>query len=94
MQTAEKISITMTPEMLRTVRESVATGEYASASEVMRDAVRVWQRQRREDAERLNALRTRIRRSLDNPRPDLTGQDVDAHLEQLFATARKGASLA
>ena len=41
MQSAEKISITMTPEQLRAVRESVAAGEYASTSEVLRDAVRL-----------------------------------------------------
>jgi antitoxin ParD1/3/4 len=51
MQNAEKISITMTPDMLRVVRESVEAGEYASTSEALRDAVRVWQRQRLEDAD-------------------------------------------
>ena len=94
MQTAEKISITMTPDMLRSVRESVAAGEYASTSEVMRDAVRLWQRQRLEDSERLMAIRTRIRRSLDDPRPALTGEEVATHLGALFATERKDSSLA
>jgi antitoxin ParD1/3/4 len=87
MQPAEKISITMTPEQLRAVRESVASGEYASTSEVLRDAVRLWQRQREEHAERLNAIRARIRRSLDDPRPDLTGDEVQANLDALFAEA-------
>ncbi|MET7245737.1 ribbon-helix-helix protein, CopG family [Methylobacterium sp. EM32] len=87
MQAAEKISITMTSEQLRAVRESVASGEYASTSEVLRDAVRLWQRQREEHAERLNAIRARIRRSLDDPRPDLTGDEVQANLDALFAEA-------
>ncbi|TGD98633.1 ribbon-helix-helix domain-containing protein [Methylobacterium nonmethylotrophicum] len=87
MQAAEKISITMTSEQLRAVRESVAAGEYASTSEVLRDAVRLWQRQRQEDAERLNAIRARIRRSLDDPRPDLTGEEVQSNLDALFAEA-------
>ena len=89
MQSAEKISITMTPEQLRAVRESVAAGEYASTSEVLRDAVRLWQRQRQEDAERLNVIRARIRRSLDDPRPDLTGEDVRAHITALLAETLK-----
>lgn len=89
MQPAEKISITMTPDQLRAVRESVEAGEYASTSEAMRDAVRVWQRQRLEDAERLNAIRARIRRSLGDPRPDLSLEEVDAHLEALFTEAEK-----
>lgn len=91
MQPAEKISITMTPDQLRAVRESVEAGEYASTSEVMRDAVRVWQRQRQEDAERLNVIRSRIRRSLDDPRPDLTGDEVQANLDAMFAEAEKDA---
>lgn len=91
MQPAEKISITMTPDQLRAVRESVEAGEYASTSEVLRDAVRLWQRQRQEDAERLNVIRSRIRRSLDDPRPDLTGEEVQANLDALFAEAEKDA---
>jgi antitoxin ParD1/3/4 len=89
MPAAEKISITMTSEQLRAVRESVAAGEYASTSEVLRDAVRLWQRQRQEDAERLEGIRARIRRSLDDPRPSLTLEQVDAQLEELFAEAEK-----
>lgn len=89
MQAAEKISITLTSEQLRAVRESVALGEYASTSEVLRDAVRLWQRQREEHAERLNAIRARIRHSLDDPRPSLTLDQVDAHLEELFSEAEK-----
>jgi antitoxin ParD1/3/4 len=86
---AEKISITMTSDMLRVVRESVESGEYASTSEAMRDAVRVWQRQRIEDAERLEAIRACIRRSIDDPRPSLTEEEADAHFEALFARTAK-----
>lgn len=87
MQAAETISITMTSEQLRAVRESVASGEYASTSEVLREAVRLRQCQRKEHAERLNAIRARIRRSLADPRPDLTGEEVQANLDALFAEA-------
>jgi antitoxin ParD1/3/4 len=89
MQVAEKISITVTSEQLRVVRESVAAGEYASTSEVLRDALRLWQRQREEHAERLNTICARIRRSLDDPRPALTLDEVDAHLDELFTKADK-----
>lgn len=85
MQTAEKISITMTPEMLRLIRETVDAGEYASTSEVVRDAMRIWQRERQEHAERLNAIRTRVRRSFDDPRPDLSGQEADTALDAALA---------
>jgi antitoxin ParD1/3/4 len=80
MQTAEKVSITITPEMMRVIRESVEAGEYASVSEVFRDAMRAWQRERDEHAERLNAIRTRVRRSLDDPRPSLSADEVEAEM--------------
>ena len=87
--TGEKISITMTSEMLRAIRESVEAGEYASTSEAMRDAIRVWQRQRLEDAERLAAIRLRIRRSIDDTRPSLTEEQAEAHFKALFAKTAK-----
>jgi len=82
--TAEKISITVTPEMLRLIRESVDAGEYASTSEVVRDAMRAWQREREERVERLNTIRARLRRSLDDPRPSLSEEEADAALEEMF----------
>jgi antitoxin ParD1/3/4 len=89
MQTAEKVSITMTPEMLRLIRETVEAGEYASTSEVIRDAMRIWQRDRQEHTERLNAIRTRVRRSFEDPRPDLTEEEANAELEVVFAKVDK-----
>ena len=84
MQTAEKISITLPPEMLREIRAAVAAGDYASTSEALRDAVRGWQRRRSEDAERLAALRARVRQSLDDPRPSLTEAEVMARVGALL----------
>jgi len=89
MQNAEKISITMSPDMLRVIRESVEAGEYASTSEVLRDAVRLWQRQRTEDAERLTAIRTRVRRSLDDPRRSIPIDEAFDRIEKLHADTVK-----
>jgi antitoxin ParD1/3/4 len=41
-QNVEKLSIALTPEMAAAVRQAVASGEYASASEVIREALRLW----------------------------------------------------
>jgi antitoxin ParD1/3/4 len=38
-------------------------------------------------AERLAAIRARIRRSLEDPSPDLSLEEVDAELDALFAKA-------
>jgi antitoxin ParD1/3/4 len=89
LSSADKISITITPDMLRAVRESVESGDYTSTSEAVRDAVRVWLRQRLEDRERLAVVRARVRRSLDDPRPDLDDEEVDARLKALFAEAAR-----
>ncbi|MGX5804948.1 type II toxin-antitoxin system ParD family antitoxin [Bradyrhizobium sp. Arg314] len=42
MANVEKVSVALTPEMANMMREVVAAGEYASASEVMREALRDW----------------------------------------------------
>lgn len=42
MATVEKISIALTPDMAALVRHAVESGEYASNSEVIRDALREW----------------------------------------------------
>lgn len=46
MATAEKISIALPIEMVAIVRGPVATGEYSSSSEVIRDALRDWSHKR------------------------------------------------
>lgn len=56
MANVEKISVALTPEMAATMRQVVETGEYASASEVMRDALRQWQLRRVERAQAVAEL--------------------------------------
>jgi antitoxin ParD1/3/4 len=42
MANVEKLSIALTAEMAAMVRQAVESGEYASSSEVVRDALRDW----------------------------------------------------
>jgi len=46
MANVEKVSVALTPEMAAMMRRAVETGEYASASEVMREALREWKHRR------------------------------------------------
>jgi antitoxin ParD1/3/4 len=46
MASVEKLSIALPPEMAASVRKAVDAGEYASSSEVIRDALRDWSRKR------------------------------------------------
>jgi antitoxin ParD1/3/4 len=39
----EKVSIALSPEMVAMLKGAVASGQYASASEVVREALREWQ---------------------------------------------------
>lgn len=71
MENAEKMSITLTPQMAKSIRNSVAAGRFASASEVIRDAMRVWQQREDELAERLEAIKGRIKASMEDTRPSL-----------------------
>ena len=42
MANVERLSIALTPDMATIVRQAVESGDYASASEVIRDALREW----------------------------------------------------
>ena len=46
MATVEKLSIALTTEMAKEVRMAVKSGDYASSSEVIREALRDWRRKR------------------------------------------------
>lgn len=43
---AEKLSISLTAEHARLIDEAVASGDYASSSEVVREALRDWKTKR------------------------------------------------
>jgi antitoxin ParD1/3/4 len=89
---AEKISITITPTMKRVLEERVASGQFASVSELMREAFRTWQRQQDEHEERLASIRARIDRSMNDPRPSIPAEDVFDRLRKMHAKNLKAAS--
>ena len=80
MAAVETISVTITSEMMRAIRESIASGEYRSADEAVRAAVGAWQRQRRGNLDRTEPLQDRVQRSLDDPRPSLSADEAEAQL--------------
>jgi antitoxin ParD1/3/4 len=88
-------NISLTAEQDAFVERVVKAGEYQNASEAIRDALRVLQQKRREDALKLRALRAQIKAGLDAlERGDFTevaDADLDDYLEALAATPSKGA---
>jgi antitoxin ParD1/3/4 len=66
MNTMERITITLTPEMAQTVRGAVEAGEYASSSEIIREALRDWRHKRALQAQELADLRAAVQEGLDD----------------------------
>lgn len=58
MSNIEKVSVALTTQQAELLREAVESGQYATASEVVREAMRAWQ-------EKWEARRTDIRKLRD-----------------------------
>jgi len=84
-------NINLTTEQNESVEKVVESGEYQNASEAIRDALRVLQRVRREDALKLKLLRAQIKAGSDalerGEFVELDDANLDAYLEGLAAPA-------
>ena len=92
MTTAEKISIALPPEMVAIVRNAVATGEYASSSEVIRDALRDWTYKRNLRQQGVAELRKLWQEALQDKTPGIGADDVLERLERKYQTIADRAS--
>ncbi|MGB3900045.1 MAG: type II toxin-antitoxin system ParD family antitoxin [Mesorhizobium sp.] len=77
----DKRSITLSPELAAAVDDVVAAGEYASASEVVRDALRQWKERRDLFGYTLEELRALVQEGIDSG----PAQDGPPILERLHA---------
>lgn len=84
MPSAERMTITMPSDMAETLRKTVAGGEYASTSEVVREALRDWTRNRDTERRELETLRDAIKEGL-NSGPSIPANEVFAELRARFA---------
>ena len=57
MANVEKLSIALTPEMAGLVRQAVASGEYATTSEVVREALHEWKQRHAVQPQPIEELR-------------------------------------
>jgi antitoxin ParD1/3/4 len=69
MTKVEKHSVALTPQLAATVRAAVEAGDYASTSEVIREAIREWTERRELRAAKLADLRAAIQEGLDSGPP-------------------------
>jgi len=90
MATVERLSITLPAEMVASLRQTVEGGQYASTSEVIREALREWTRKRDEDRRDLDALREAVMIGDDSGR-GVQADEVFSELRQLIAKRRAAA---
>lgn len=83
MTNVEKISVALTTEMATAVRQAVKDGDYASNSEVIRDALRDWTLKRSIQRKELEALRGLWEEGLQS------GEGRFASMAEIKAEARK-----
>jgi antitoxin ParD1/3/4 len=88
-------NISLTPEQDAFIEEAVKSGEYQNASEAVRDALRVLQQRRREDALKLEALRRQIDAGIDvlerGESTEVDDAELDTYLDTLAARPSKRA---
>ena len=83
MANVEKLSVAVTPEMAAMMREVVGSGEYASASEVMREALREWKFRRGQREQAIEDLRRLVQEGIDSG-PAEDGETVFERLRAEF----------
>lgn len=83
----ERLTITVPVEMAATLRASVEGGEYASTSEVIREAVRDWTRARDAERRELDELRALIREGMESG-PSISADQVFAELREKIIARR------
>ena len=93
MATAEKISIALPPEMVHIVRGAVATGEYASSSEVIRDALRDWTYKRNLRQQGVTELRRVWQEAVNDKTPGISPDDVLDRLERKYQAIADSTSI-
>jgi antitoxin ParD1/3/4 len=80
----EKISIALPGAMAAIIRGAVDSGEYASNSEVVRDAMRGWTHQRSLRQQGISELRQVWREALQEHSPSIAPEEVLDRLEQKY----------
>jgi antitoxin ParD1/3/4 len=84
------MNVNLTPELETLVRRKVASGMYTSASEVVREALRLMDDQDQMRAVRLDQLRQDVRKGLDSG----PSEAWDAEAMKLQGRARRAAATA
>lgn len=88
MANVEKISIALPADMVTTIRDAVKSGEYASSSEVIREALRDWKLRRKVESLELDELRRLVQEGIDSG-PRIDGELVFSRLRNKYGEMAK-----
>jgi len=83
MSNVERMTVTIPTEMAATLRHTVNDGEYATTSEIVREALRDWTRKRESEQREAEALRMLIQAGMDSG-PGIAAEDVYATLRRVI----------
>lgn len=83
MPAISSMNVSLTPEHEKFIKDAVASGNYATQSEVVREGLRLLQQRQREDDEALAALKAQLQRGVEQAE---RGEFVDP--QEVFRTAR------
>jgi len=87
------MNISLTPQLEEMVKKKVESGLYGSASEVMREALRLLEERDRFNSIRLEELRAEIKRGLDSgPATPLDVQEIKARGRKRLAAEQRKAN--
>jgi antitoxin ParD1/3/4 len=79
----EKVSIALTEELAEAVRVAVASGDYASSSEVVRAALREWRDRRERERAEVDRIRRLWQEGIDS------GPSRFETIDEIIAEARR-----
>jgi antitoxin ParD1/3/4 len=89
MAKAQMLSVELSSRMADAVRDAVASGDYADADEVVRDALRDWSAKRRVATAEIEELRRLIQEG-DESGPGIDAELVFAQLRAKYAAMADG----
>jgi antitoxin ParD1/3/4 len=84
------LNVTLPADLAEMVRDKVASGAYASESDVVSAGLRALERQENDEAESEEWLRRRVAESLADPRPSQPAEEVFDRLRAHHAARVKG----
>jgi antitoxin ParD1/3/4 len=90
---AEKLSVSLPADIALMIRQRVDSGQYASGSAVVREALRLWMERELDKERRLEEIRAKLDAAIEDPR-SLTPEEVRQMLQEAHQRAMKAKDVA